>query len=203
MKFIDKFNKDLKKYNDQRINSSRNNSYKDLLLIFITIALISFEIHSPFKFFYSNYILYSLIIVVLLLFLMLYWLPKKFSSKYFSGWYSSMIPITIIYISIWFIPRVLHYLIIPSKTQCIQSTLIDKLYNDYGESGFIKFDAINAVPRIKNMMFIDSFYGLDKDQYNNLPKKGEKIRICGEISKIGFSFDTVEAVRDENVSIEP
>jgi len=55
MKFIDKFNKDLKKYNDQRINSSRNNSYKDLLLIFITIALISFEIHSPFKFFYSNY----------------------------------------------------------------------------------------------------------------------------------------------------
>jgi len=41
---------------------------------------------------------------------------------------------------------------------------------------------------------------IEKQQYFALPSRGKKIQICGEISKIGFSFDYVETARDNNMS---
>jgi len=191
-------------YNQDELNT-RNLKFKkrlyDSLLILMGLVPLIFEPYSSFTYFYQNYIVYSFVFILLLLFLCLYWIPqKKFSIK-FSNFYDLMIPLIIVTTTLWFIPKLLHYYLIDKKNQCIKTVLTNKSYNPHGKSGFIKFDDINAVPRIEDMIFVNSISGIDEYQYDNLPKKGEKIRICGEVSKIGFSLDYVEAVRDENVSV--
>jgi len=157
-----------------------------LILVIVPFVLTSLT------YFYANYILYSLIGFIVLLFLTLYWLPKLSIYKKFTIAIWVVIPLVYLATTIIFIPYFLHNHIIDKKYECYSAKL--KRVSDVGGIGSIYFDMDYSDNIPKEMMFIHAL-DIDIFQYDNLPKKSEKIKICGEVSKIGFSLDYVEAVR--------
>jgi len=178
----------------------KESSIFDGFLYIFAMMNIIFVIISVFEYFYSSYIFYSLFVLIILLLLLGYIYFYKYISLLS---FNSLVILVIVY-SIWFIPEGFHKYIIQKNFICLEAQLKSKRFIRYNEHrGKIKFTILNKFNMPKELLFFDTFYGVPKDQYDNLPLKGSKIKICGEISKIGFSFDYVETVRDENVSIEP
>lgn len=165
-----------------------------LILIIVPFVLTSLT------YFYANYIVYSLLGFVILLFLTFYWLPKLSIYQKFSIAIWIVIPLIYLATTIIFIPYFLHNYIIDKRYECYSAKL--KRMTDVGGIGRIYFDIDYTKDLPREMMFVHAM-DVDIYQYDNLPKKGTKIRICGEISKIGFSFDYIETASDENVSGVP
>jgi len=186
---------------DEVPKRQRGNHY-DFLAGLLIIAS-AFGMKSSLVYFYANYILYSLLCVIVLLFLTFYWIPKLSIYKKLSIAVLLTMPFLYLVTTIWFIPKLIHYQYIDKQYQCFNAKLESKWFLRSDIVGSIRFDIDYTNDLPKEMMFINFLDGLDTYQYDNLPNKGEKIRICGEISKIGFSLESVEAVRDENVSGVP
>ena len=176
--------------------------FEIVVVIFLLFIGINEVFDFTFIFFYTNYIVYTFLGTIIVSIILLK-IPKILYKKRFTRWYYESTIILICILGIWTIPKMAHKVYFNKKNICFESQLISKRFMNKIGNGVIKFKVLNTIKMPTSLLSFDAFYGVPEEQYNNLPKKGEKIRICGEISKIGFSFDTVEAVRDENVSIEP
>ena len=157
--------------------------------------------YSTFSYFYDFYILYSLglAIVVLIVF---YFFIKLYNVRTFWAKYL-LIPFMIFSLSLWTIPKFIHHYIFSTETLCLNATLKYKDYIHRDDRVKIIFELDYSIQIPKQLQSFTQLDGVGGYEYNSLPKKGKKIKICGEVSKIGFSFDYVEAIKDENVGYQP
>jgi len=186
---------------DERASKNKLSTFEVTFALGAITIIGLYMPNNSFIYFYRHYLTYSLIGIILGI-LILVMMSKRFTQKFTVLYYFSIILITI-FMSIWFIPKSLHYLKNDKNNVCVEAHLKYKGFVRYNNNGFIKFTLLDDTKLPIDLIFLKKINGLSRYDYDNLPKKGEKIRICGEISKIGFSFDYVEAVRDENVSSVP
>jgi len=187
----------------------RNNAYKtpkkkekvyyyDAILVVIFFLLTGIEMNLAFTHFYTNYILYSLLASVILSLVTLYIIAKLRITKNISVVPWLTIPFIYIIINIFLIPSFLHYHYCDKKYQCFNAQLERKYIfhkrNQISPIG-IQFDINYTNDLPKELMFFRHISDIDPFDYEQLPNKGKKIHICGEVSKIGFSLDYVKAMR--------
>jgi len=173
-------------------DEAKDGTLYDQLTPVVLILLITNLYFDTFTYFYGLfYDSLTLFIILLLLWLILMQSSqriKKSISKYL------FVPSIILLLSFWTIPKIIHYYVIPKDMLCLQATLKSKRLI----KGLVSIDftfekyPTTMLPKLQSLTTLHS---IDGYQYNDLPRKGELIQICGEISKIGFSLDYVEAVR--------
>ena len=50
----------------------------------------------------------------------------------------------------------------------------------------------------ENVEKIDEINGISKEEFDLFPKVGSRINICGDISKVGFTYSYLEAGKQDN-----
>ncbi len=177
----------------------RHGSSLDVFFALICFIPISMEMYSTFVYFYKFYILYSLIAIMSIM--SIFYILIKDNLIYWTKYL--FIPLMVFSLFLWTLPKLVHHYIVSTQMLCLNATLRYKDYISRDNRVKIVFELENKIKISKQLQSFSKLDGIDGYQYNNLPKKNEKIRICGQISKIGFSFDYVEAVKDTNISSMP
>jgi len=188
-KVLNKLNEELKerekKYHD-------NLNIVDVFIISISLGMFIFTMTNDSQvYFYTNYGYLSLIVSIFTCIVLYYFLRKKKISK----WYYLFIPILVITLALWIIPKALHYTVLPKKSICLDSTITHKYWHRYGNAGYIEFSLYSNSKTPKELLHFDSLSNLDKYDYDLLPSKGEQIKICGNISKVGYTYTYIESVK--------
>lgn len=194
MNLMNDFKNELK----EKENLKQNVSYIDILLIGFTISLFIAKIANDRQiYFYSNYILFSIICLFFLYIFFGYVIPKVFSSKVFTQWYYLSVILLSILLAFWGIPKVLHYYFLDKKEKCITSKLTYKYFSyTSGNVGRISFDTEYQAKIPNSLLKLSSLSAISKETFDILPKEGSKIQICGDISDFGFTYSHIEPVEN-------
>lgn len=174
----------------------------DLVLVSVSLVPVGLELLSSFKYFYENYFIYSIAGSVILAMITFYYLPKYYEIKLKELHYF-LFSIFFAGLTFFFIPKFAHIFILNKNFQCISATLVGKSFLGSDQKGSIKFDIIYEQNTPKEFIGYHSLRDIPKDEYEQLPSHGSKINICGDLSKICFSFDYIEAVKDKNGNVVP
>jgi len=167
----------------------------DGFLVVITIIPIGFELFSSFEYFYQNYFIYAFFSSFLLMMTLFYLIPKWINIKFKELQYI-LISILILGISFFFIPKLLHYIFLPKTNQCFVATLLEKrLLGRSNDKGKIKFDIIFDKDTPSKFIGYSTLSDVPVYEYELLPKLNSKIKICGEISKVGYQYTSIEAIK--------
>ena len=189
-KFFNNLESELQdKYKNKKISI-----FDGVLAVVIYFIVIYKIISSSFIFFYSNYILYAIFLFVLWCILLCYFFPKKWKLTVPTDVYNFLMPILALVISFWIIPRSWHYIDASKKEICIDAKLIRKLPPNNSGDGIINFDIRYDKLLPKELISLGSLSGLSYEEYMTLPAKGSKIKICGDISKVGYTYTHIEAI---------
>jgi hypothetical protein len=174
----------------QEKHSKDKSTYLDGALVLLALAPLLLETMSSFVYFYSNYILYS-ILGILFGCLFAYAIPKFFIQiKTF--WYYFFIITIIISWSVWYIPKFIHIFYSTKIPICFDAKLTYKIYFPRDESAKINFELISLVNAPRDLKKLHSVHGIPYDEYTSLPPIGSRIKICGKISKVGFGYEYIE-----------
>ena len=158
--------------------------------IVIISLLVLGIMHSSFVFFYTAYIYYSLA-VQLVLMIIFFIIDKKYINLPYLG-----LSILMAIILFYGLPLVSHYVLLDTKRICFETTIESKSFRKKESIGKIWIK--NSALVYENVENIDEINGIGKDEFNLLPKIGSKIQICGDISKVGFSYSYIEAGEQDN-----
>jgi hypothetical protein len=104
-------------------------------------------------------------------------------------------PTLVVMISFWIIPRVWHFIDTTKKEICINAKLTSKREPYGGQDGVIWFDIRDDKIMPRELRNFNLLSNLSYDEYRDLPKKGGTIKICGEISKVGYQYTSIEAIK--------
>ncbi|HEY9190186.1 MAG TPA: hypothetical protein VIM88_04915 [Sulfurovum sp.] len=169
-------------------------SYIDIILLGITISLFIIKIANDTQvYFYSNYILFSIIFLFVFYIISGYVIPKIFGSIAFSQWYYLSIVLLGITLSFWNIPKVLHYYFLDKKEKCITSKLTYKYFSyTSGNVGRISFNTEYQTDIPNTLLKLNSLSAVSKETFDALPNEGLNIQICGDVSQVGFVYSYIE-----------
>ena len=112
-----------------------------------------------------------------------------------SSWYYFSMPILILTLTLWIIPKFFHYTILSSNVICIESTIMNKYWHRYGDAGYVEFNFDNNSNIPQKLLHFNALSKLSKYDYDIFPSKGSKIKICGDISKVGYTYTHIEAIK--------
>ena len=153
--------------------------------IVIISLLVLGIMHSSFVFFYSAYFYYSL--AMLLVLMIIFWIiDRKYIDLPYVG--LSVLIATILFYGL---PLASHYLLLDTKRICFETSMKSKSYSP--KEGIGKIWIENNTQIYENIEKIDEINGISKDEFDLLPKVSSKINICGDISKVGFSYSYIDA----------
>jgi len=194
---LKKLKKELETENKLRPKSDFGTFFNLILLVMSFIIFMTIMINDSQIYFYQNYFLYSIFGLLFYSFIFLYLLPKGNGQKVFSqGYYISMLIIGIS-IFIYIVPKAWHYNFLKLDTVCFQAKLTYKYYSyTSGEVGRISFDSIYEENIPYKIIQLSSLSAIPKDEYDSLPNIGSKIKICGDISKVGYTYTHIETIKE-------
>jgi len=180
------------KYKDNKV------TYFDMTMAVIVFLLFSYEISlSSYIYFYNMYSGYSLIMSIILCILVCYLIPKYYGKNFVTALFQMLMPMLILMFSFWTIPKAFHYLFLETKEICIKGELTYKLSARQDE-GRISFDIdylSNEIQVPRKLISFGDISGISYDEYLKLPSIGSKIKICGEMSKVGYQYNTIEEIK--------
>jgi len=169
-----------------------NLTFFDIFVISISVGILILKIvYDSQIYFYSNYYYISLFGSILICIILCYFLTKNTK---LSLWYYISMTILILTLSLWVIPKIFHYTILSSKVVCIESTIVNKYWHRYGDVGYVEFQFNNTnIP--EKLLHFNRLSKISKYDYDIFPQKGSKIKICGDISKVGYTYTHIEAIK--------
>ena len=171
----------------------KNFTFFDTFVVSISTGTVILKILNDSQiYFYSNYGYISLFGGILMCIFLCYFVTKNVE---LSTWYYFSMPILILTLSLWIIPKFFHYIILAPNVICIESTITNKYWHRYGDVGYIEFNFDNNSNIPKKLLHFNSLSKLSKYNYDIFPSKGAKIKICGDISKVGYTYTHIEAIK--------
>jgi len=173
---------------------SNDLTFFDIFIIFISFGLVILKMLNDSQiYFYSNYIYLSLLGSVLACIILCYLLTKRII---FSIWYYISVPVLIVTVSLWIVPKILHFTVLTTKEICIKSTIVDKYWHRYGNAGYIDFSVDHNLNIPEELLSFNELSKISEYHYKRFPKKGSKIKICGDISKVGYTYTHIETIKE-------
>jgi len=169
------------------INKNTLIMYKGIFLV-VAYLILFFVINNDSQiYFYSSFIYYSLGASVLVCLLIFY-----ISNVGKSLWYMYCLAVASVVISssLWFVPKILHYTVLEKDTVCLKSTIIRKYWHRPGDVGHIGFRIDQNITIPQELISFNSLSGLSEYVYDTFPPKGSNILICGDMSRIGYTYST-------------
>ena len=178
---------------DQLNKELKERSKKPDMPIFIAVPIVVSMIivilitNSSFVFFYKNYLILSLFSALILL-TILFVLARKYNKLSFVG-----ISLILILFSTHLVPLAFHYMFGEKENVCFEATIGGRYFSyTSGNIGWINIRDIDSDS--KNIRAISRMPGIPKYEYDQLPPAGSKIQICGQLSKVGFSYEYIDTV---------
>jgi len=191
-KFLNQLEKDIEdKYRKDKV------TYFDMIMAPIVFLMFSYEISlSSYKYFYHSFVGYSVLIFLILCVLVCNVIPKRYGDSMITGLYQLLMPLFLLMVSFWVIPKVMHYVYFDKKEICINAKLTYKL-SARKDEGMISFDIKYDTEIPRELISFNSISGIPFDNYISLPKIGSKIKICGDISKVGYIYTHIETIEEQ------
>lgn len=175
-----------KKYNEHL-------TFIDIFVLSISTGVVVLKILNDSQtYFYSNYAFISLLSSISMCIILCYLLIRIIK---LTRWSYFALVILVVTINFWVIPKILHYTILSSEPMCIESTLTHKYWHRYGDAGYIEFKpkSYSSIP--KELLYFNSLSKISKYDYDLLPPKGSEIKICGDITMVGYTYSYTETIK--------
>jgi len=159
---------------------------KEAIPIVGSILMLLLVMSSSIILFYSVYMMYALIVSVCCA-LLLFWIENRYTIGL------PLIGLTMVIIVTFtlVLPILAHYILLDKKEVCFDTTLKNKYFNVKMDGGTIHFEQNKS--NTNNTLNIDTISGIPRYEYSQLPPIGSKVKICSEISKVGYQYTSIEA----------
>ena len=170
----------------------------DGVLVFVALVPARYALMSSFVYFFSNYYIYALGLIFCLG-IVIYFLKKRYHLEW-KAQRIIWIGVLIGSMSFLLLPQWMHFYVLEKKQICIDAKLVQK--RKYGRSKdnkrMIKFDINYTADLPRQLLGFSKLKDIPDYQYDTLPPVGSPIRICGELSKVGFQYTSIKAVKSGN-----
>ena len=180
----------------QQKSQKRNEPIRNTFILSISgVALFLGAIYGSYIYFYTNYILYSfgILFVLCLVICLIVFRSRKSIESIDPMVICISVLIFVSMLSIWWIPKLFHYTLLDRTELCINAKLISKYRLKSIRN--IRFEINSTKTELPaTLLKIDTLSNIDVIEYDKLPPIGSKIQICGQLSKVGFSYEYIDTV---------